>query len=71
MNAMRNIEIYTVYRLCVIVCVILTSSCTNEETDGESFGGDLPEMKVHTRAISDNTAKATLMFWDDDTFHKN
>lgn len=70
MNAMRKIEIYTVYRLCVIVCVILTSSCTNEETDRESFEGDLPEMKVHTRAISDNTAKATLMFWDDDTFHK-
>lgn len=58
-----------VYRLCVIVCVILTSSCTSEETNRESFGGDLPEMKVHTRAISNNTAKATLMFWDDFTFH--
>lgn len=69
MNAMRKIGIYTVYRLWVIVCVILTSSCIKEEADRGSFEGDLPEMKVHTRAISENTAKATLVFWDDATFH--
>lgn len=71
MDNMKREQISWIYKLGLLSCTMLLGACMGENSDSGLRGPDATELRVHTRAIGENTAIAALQFWDDVTFHLN